>query len=99
MWRPALIDQDDATSCGRIPVLAVRRERGASAPRIPAIKTVGFSPGCSIATHQWESCCELFSRSTRSREVLKGHNFTVCGRTNSDRQEVSGHDFSRAVNT
>jgi hypothetical protein len=29
---------------------------------------------------------------------VKGHDDTACGKTQSERQEVSGHDFSRAVN-
>jgi len=32
-----------------------------------------------------------------SHKVLKGHGFTGCGKTHSQRQEASGHDFSRAV--
>jgi hypothetical protein len=29
--------------------------------------------------------------------ALKGHDFTGCGKAHSGLQEVSGHDFSRAV--
>jgi hypothetical protein len=29
---------------------------------------------------------------------LKGHGFTACGKMQMGKQEVSGHDFSRAVN-
>jgi hypothetical protein len=29
---------------------------------------------------------------------VSGHDFTVCGITYSELQEVSGHDLSRAVN-
>jgi hypothetical protein len=30
-------------------------------------------------------------------DVLKGHDFTGFGKTHSERLEVSGHDFSRAI--
>jgi membrane protease YdiL (CAAX protease family) len=35
--------------------------------------------------------------SAEEPSVLKGHDFTGCGNTLSERQEVSGHDLSRAV--
>jgi hypothetical protein len=45
-----------------------------------------------VAIGKLSTCAD----SGKSR-VLKGHDFTGCGKTLSERLEVSGHDFSRAA--